>query len=103
MAQVKPPDTTNTGKDAMVDPSCSPIPVRESQVENGVRFLLHPSVVSSPLNERTAFLVKKGLSKEEIDMAVARALELRVEHEEDTEGKTREIKIGCSVVCFFRR
>eukprot|EP01084_Bolivina_argentea_P016138 30226_1 len=84
MAQVKPSDSANTGIDATVDPS-SPIPVRESQVENGVRFLLHPSVASSPLNERTAFLVKKGLSKEEIDMAVTRALELRVEHEEDTE------------------
>ncbi len=110
MAQVKPSDSANTGIDATVDPS-SPIPVRESQVENGVRFLLHPSVASSPLNERTAFLVKKGLSKEEIDMAVTRALELRVEHEEDTEGKTRESyscdrardKIRCGVMMYFSR
>ncbi len=90
MAQVKPSDSISIGEDAtVVDPSSS-VPIRESQVENGVRFLLHPSVTSSPLNERTAFLVKKGLSKEEIDMAVTRALEQRAEHEEDIGGKSRE-------------
>ncbi len=91
MAQVKPSDSASTGEGAtMVDPSSSPIPIRASQVENGVRFLLHPSVASSPLKERTAFLVKKGLSREEIDMAITRALELRAEDEEDIKGKRRE-------------
>ncbi len=92
MAQVKPSDRTSTGEGAtMVDHSSSPMPIRESQVENGVRFLLHRSVVSTPLKERTAFLVKKGLSREEIDMAITRALELKAEGEEGIEGKRREL------------
>ncbi|KAJ3705526.1 hypothetical protein LUZ61_009231 [Rhynchospora tenuis] len=46
--------------------------VREDQVQNAVRFLSHPKVRNSSINDRQSFLEMKGLTKEEIDEAFRR-------------------------------
>ncbi|XP_048728489.1 peroxisomal membrane protein PEX14-like [Ostrea edulis] len=46
---------------------------REDMISTAVKFLQNPKVRTSPLQQRKAFLERKGLSKEEIDMAVARS------------------------------
>ncbi|KAJ9269808.1 peroxisomal membrane anchor protein conserved region-domain-containing protein [Paecilomyces variotii] len=46
---------------------------REELVSSAVTFLQDPSVASSPLEKRIAFLQSKNLTQEEIDLALARA------------------------------
>ncbi|CAI5710187.1 unnamed protein product [Hyaloperonospora brassicae] len=46
--------------------------MREELVENGLKFLQHPSVQSTPLSERATFLEGKGMTKEEIQAAIER-------------------------------
>ncbi|KAH7045977.1 peroxisomal membrane anchor protein conserved region-domain-containing protein [Macrophomina phaseolina] len=47
--------------------------VREDLVSSAVTFLQDPSVASSPVEKRIAFLQSKNLTQEEIDAALARA------------------------------
>ncbi|KAL1978500.1 hypothetical protein VTN31DRAFT_1359 [Thermomyces dupontii] len=47
--------------------------VREELVSSAVNFLQDPSVTSSPLDKKIAFLQSKNLTQEEIDLALARA------------------------------
>ncbi|OWY92894.1 hypothetical protein PHMEG_00037904, partial [Phytophthora megakarya] len=46
--------------------------MREEMVENGLKFLQHPNVQSTPLSERVSFLENKGMTKEEIQEAIER-------------------------------
>lgn len=46
--------------------------LREEMVENGLKFLQHPNVQSTPLSERVSFLEGKGMTKEEIQEAIER-------------------------------
>ncbi|KAK2765628.1 peroxisomal membrane protein pex14 [Arachnomyces sp. PD_36] len=46
---------------------------REELVSSAVSFLQDPSVASSPLEKRVAFLQSKNLTQEEIDLALSRA------------------------------
>lgn len=46
---------------------------REDLVSSAVSFLQDPSVASSPLDKRIAFLQSKNLTPEEIDLSLARA------------------------------
>ena len=39
--------------------------MRDDQVANGVNFLTHPKVQSTPMDQRIDFLKNKGLSQEE--------------------------------------
>jgi len=47
--------------------------IRENMVTTAVSFLLNPRVINSPLAQKRTFLLKKGLSLEEIDLAIDRA------------------------------
>ncbi|GJP90520.1 hypothetical protein CBS63078_3398 [Aspergillus niger] len=47
--------------------------VREELISSAVTFLQDPSVAASPIEKRVAFLQSKNLTKEEIDVALARA------------------------------
>ncbi|KAL8716295.1 MAG: hypothetical protein Q9220_000200 [cf. Caloplaca sp. 1 TL-2023] len=47
--------------------------VREELITSAVSFLQDPSVISSPLDKRVAFLQSKNLTQEEIDLALAQA------------------------------
>ncbi|KAH2008342.1 hypothetical protein KXV45_008984 [Aspergillus fumigatus] len=46
---------------------------REELVSSAVSFLQDPSVASSPIEKRVAFLQSKNLTQEEIDLALSRA------------------------------
>ncbi|CAL1544125.1 unnamed protein product [Lymnaea stagnalis] len=46
---------------------------RENLISTAVKFLQNPKVMSSPLYQKKAFLEKKGLTQEEISMAVQRS------------------------------
>ncbi|KAH8695360.1 peroxisomal membrane anchor protein conserved region-domain-containing protein [Talaromyces proteolyticus] len=46
---------------------------REELISSAITFLQDPSVASSPLEKRIAFLQSKNLTQEEIDIAIARA------------------------------
>ena len=46
--------------------------IREEQVQNAMKFLLHPKVRGSPVMYKRSFLEGKGLTKEEIDEAYRR-------------------------------
>lgn len=46
---------------------------RENLISTAVKFLQNPKVMSSPLYQKKAFLEKKGLTQEEINMAVQRS------------------------------
>eukprot|EP00903_Cladosiphon_okamuranus_P007143 g6937.t1 len=46
--------------------------MREEQVANGVNFLVHPKVKTAPLSQRISFLENKGLTPEEIQVALSR-------------------------------
>lgn len=48
--------------------------LREEQVQNAVKFLLHPSVKDSSTAHHYSFLEKKGLSKAEIEEAFCQVL-----------------------------
>jgi len=48
-------------------------PLREDQITNSVNFLTHPSVQSRSAQEKTDFLLGKGLSAEEVREAMRRA------------------------------
>lgn len=48
-------------------------PLRENMIKNALGFLKHADVVSSPLADKVRFLLKKGLTKEEVAEAVRRA------------------------------
>ncbi|XP_013786471.2 peroxisomal membrane protein PEX14-like, partial [Limulus polyphemus] len=43
------------------------------QIATAVHFLQNPKVKASPLSQKRAFLIKKGLTNEEIDFAIDRA------------------------------
>jgi len=47
--------------------------IREDLVASAVTFLQDPSVTSSPIENRIAFLQSKNLTQEEVDVALARA------------------------------
>ncbi|KAL6718940.1 peroxisomal membrane protein pex14 [Lecanora helva] len=47
--------------------------VREDLINSAVSFLQDPSVATSPLDKRIAFLQSKNLTQEEIDVSLARA------------------------------
>ena len=47
-------------------------PLRESLIDNAVKFLLDPKVTSSPLSKKITFLESKGLTSQEIDESVKR-------------------------------
>ncbi|KAL2854375.1 peroxisomal membrane anchor protein conserved region-domain-containing protein [Aspergillus pseudoustus] len=49
--------------------------VREELISSAVTFLQDPSVASAPLEKRISFLQSKNLTKEEIDVALARTAE----------------------------
>ncbi|XP_054164481.1 peroxisomal membrane protein PEX14-like [Oppia nitens] len=51
--------------------------IREDMVETAVNFLMNPRVIDSPLTQKRTFLLKKGLSLEEIDAAIDRSTRLR--------------------------
>ncbi|XP_046381390.2 peroxisomal membrane protein PEX14-like [Haliotis rufescens] len=65
----KVPDTIEVTKDVLA-PADGP---RENLISTAVKFLQNPKVQQSPLYQRKAFLEKKGLTKEEIDLAVQKA------------------------------
>ncbi|KAI4151840.1 MAG: hypothetical protein LQ340_003263, partial [Diploschistes diacapsis] len=46
---------------------------REDLINSAVSFLQDPSVASSPLEKRRAFLTSKNLTEEEVQLALARA------------------------------
>jgi len=46
--------------------------IREDLVASAVQFLQDPSVASSPLEKRVAFLQAKNLTQEEVDAAISR-------------------------------
>ncbi|KAB8229976.1 peroxisomal membrane protein pex14 [Aspergillus alliaceus] len=46
---------------------------REELISSAITFLQDPSVASSPIEKRVAFLQSKNLTKEEIDIALSRA------------------------------
>ncbi|XP_050051751.1 peroxisomal membrane protein PEX14 [Dermacentor andersoni] len=46
---------------------------RENLIATAVNFLENPRVQGSPLSQKRAFLLKKGLTPEEIDVAIERA------------------------------
>lgn len=46
--------------------------IREDMVKTAVNFLLNPRVINSPLTQKRTFLLRKGLSLEEIDSAIDR-------------------------------
>ncbi|PYI34066.1 hypothetical protein BP00DRAFT_423336 [Aspergillus indologenus CBS 114.80] len=46
--------------------------VREELISSAITFLQDPSVASSPIEKRVAFLQSKNLTKEEIDVALSR-------------------------------
>ncbi|CAM9453587.1 unnamed protein product, partial [Laminaria digitata] len=46
--------------------------MREEQIANGVKFLVHPKVKTAPLSQRISFLENKGLTPEEISTALSR-------------------------------
>uniref|UniRef100_A0A093XYB9 Peroxisomal membrane protein PEX14 n=1 Tax=Talaromyces marneffei PM1 TaxID=1077442 RepID=A0A093XYB9_TALMA len=52
---------------------------REELISSAITFLQDPSVASSPLEKRVAFLQSKNLTQEEIDIAIARAGEESVQ------------------------
>ncbi|KAL4779171.1 peroxisomal membrane anchor protein conserved region-domain-containing protein [Aspergillus varians] len=47
--------------------------VREELISSAVTFLQDPSVASAPIEKRISFLQSKNLTKEEVDVALARA------------------------------
>ncbi|XP_051907496.1 peroxisomal membrane protein PEX14 [Hippocampus zosterae] len=51
----------------------APAPPREALVSTAVKFLQNPKVHQSPLATRKAFLKKKGLTDEEVDLAIRRS------------------------------
>uniref|UniRef100_A0A1E1XBW3 Peroxisomal membrane protein PEX14 n=1 Tax=Amblyomma aureolatum TaxID=187763 RepID=A0A1E1XBW3_9ACAR len=61
----------------VADQSATEVPVpqvpRENLVATAVSFLENPRVQGSPLSQKRAFLLKKGLTPEEIDAAIERA------------------------------
>ncbi|KAJ1973318.1 peroxisomal membrane protein pex14 [Dimargaris xerosporica] len=65
-----PAVATTTAPTAMGVSSAGP---RHDLIQSAVRFLTDPKVQSSSLDKRTAFLQSKGMTKEEIDAAVAQA------------------------------
>ena len=50
--------------------------IREDMVKTAINFLLNPRVFESPLTQKRTFLLKKGLSLEEIDLAIDRCSRL---------------------------
>ncbi|XP_041377861.1 peroxisomal membrane protein PEX14-like [Gigantopelta aegis] len=46
---------------------------RENLILTAVKFLQNPKVIQSPLYQKRAFLERKGLTKEEVDIAMQRA------------------------------
>ena len=56
-----------------MQPTPEPINIRADLLATAVRFLEDPQVQSAPLSRRLAFLEGKGLTRAEIDLALARA------------------------------
>ncbi|CAG2164766.1 unnamed protein product [Oppiella nova] len=51
--------------------------IREDMVNTAVNFLLNERVADSPLHQKRTFLLRKGLSLEEIDAAIDRSTRVR--------------------------
>lgn len=47
--------------------------IRDNLVENAIKFLQNPQVANSPMEHKKAFLLKKGLTNDEVELAVSRA------------------------------
>ncbi|CAG2113153.1 unnamed protein product, partial [Medioppia subpectinata] len=54
--------------------------IREDMVKTAVNFLLNPRVIDSPLHQKRTFLLRKGLSLEEIDAAIDRSTRVHHSH-----------------------
>ncbi|KAH9490080.1 peroxisomal membrane protein pex14 [Bulinus truncatus] len=59
---------------------------RENLINTAVKFLQNPKVMSSPLYQKKAFLEKKGLTAEEINIAVQRSGVKETENSLQTSG-----------------
>lgn len=73
-----PPSTSDgsevcTAEDKSVDKTPDFQLPRENLIATAVNFLENPRVQGSPLSQKRAFLLKKGLTPEEIDVAIERA------------------------------
>ncbi|XP_033642617.1 peroxisomal membrane protein PEX14-like isoform X2 [Asterias rubens] len=67
------PDVDQAKPDAVAQsPSVTAAP-RENMIETALRFLKNPQVRSSPLAQKKVFLQKKGLTAQEIEIAVERS------------------------------
>ncbi|XP_054627320.1 peroxisomal membrane protein PEX14 isoform X2 [Dunckerocampus dactyliophorus] len=51
----------------------APAPTREALISTAIKFLQNPKVRHSPLATRKAFLKKKGLTNEEVDLVIQRS------------------------------
>nr|XP_057940366.1 peroxisomal membrane protein PEX14 isoform X2 [Doryrhamphus excisus] len=51
----------------------APAPAREALISTAIKFLQNPKVRQSPLATRRAFLKKKGLTNEEVELAIQRS------------------------------
>lgn len=54
-------------------PELPPAPPRESLISTAVKFLQNPKVDQSPLEQKKQFLSKKGLTDDEIEIAISRS------------------------------
>lgn len=61
------PNSNNTTTPELPKPLSN---IRTDLIETAVKFLKDPQVQSAPLSKRLAFLEKKGLTAEEIDLAL---------------------------------
>ncbi|CAN7986130.1 unnamed protein product, partial [Ixodes hexagonus] len=59
---------------------------REALISTAIHFLENPRVQASPLSQKRAFLLKKGLTNDEIDSAIERARTVPVSNATDLGG-----------------
>ncbi|XP_064385091.1 peroxisomal membrane protein PEX14-like [Halichondria panicea] len=73
-AEITPQDEDKTSHERSVlatNPPPPPVPQsRASLVDLAVKFLTNPRVTGSPMDQKRAFLTKKGLTEAEIDQAI---------------------------------
>ncbi|XP_060930252.1 peroxisomal membrane protein PEX14 isoform X1 [Limanda limanda] len=71
MASTEQPDPPT--QDGLPPGDSGPAPPREALIITAVKFLQNPKVRQSPLATRKAFLEKKGLTDEEVELAIQRS------------------------------
>ncbi|XP_035016196.1 peroxisomal membrane protein PEX14 isoform X2 [Hippoglossus stenolepis] len=71
MASTEQPDPPT--QDGLPPGDSGPAPPREALIVTAVKFLQNPKVRQSPLATRKAFLKKKGLTDEEVELAIQRS------------------------------